>query len=190
MTATSILLALLTLGSPPNEIQQPEPWASVRGEVSADDDGLEILAFDSDDQLVGTLIMSLPTNPEEGSIQIDASFPDAYVSAPLLLLDEDDLAAPEELEPSILTDLPLPEAKRRLEEMLGYIADADLGLDIGVDGQRMTKKQCVVAFGLATVVCATATLSANIGIALGCVSSTTTAVCGCTKYVPIKLCDD
>jgi hypothetical protein len=173
----------------PGEIQQPEPWAPERGEVAFDDGSLEILVFDSADQLVGTLLLTLPSTPDAGPIQIDASFADGYVSTPLLLLDEPDLAAPEHLvAPNMLSDLPPDEALHRVRAMLAFV-DADLTAG-SPDAQAMTRKQCAVLFAVGGAVCATATITGQVGIALACWAGSVTAVCNCTKYIPIKLCDD
>src|SRR5690606_5819831 len=76
--------------------------------------------------LVGTLLLTLPPTPDAGPIQIDASFADGHVSTPLLLLDEADLAAAEDLAaPSLITDLPPDEARHRVRAMLAFV-DADL----------------------------------------------------------------
>lgn len=171
------LLTAFALFTDPAE---PSPWSADRADVRADDDDLEILAFDANGDLAGTLLLTLPPTPDDGPIMIEANFPDGYATAPLLI---GELDGP----PTIETDLTLAEAERRIEALLAFIPDA--GLDVGRLGEPLTRKQCVVMFGTATVVCAGAALTGNIGIALGCFGTTQSAICSCAKYIPIKLCD-
>ena len=75
-------------------------------------------------------------------------------------------------------------------------SDTDFEVGIGTltagspDAQAMTRKQCAVLFAVGGAVCATATITGQVGIALACWAGSVTAVCNCTKYIPIKLCDD
>ncbi len=177
----ALLTAVLAANSP-DELRPP-PWTVSDAEVWADEDGLEVLAFDSHGELVGTLIMTLPTDGDR--VRIEASFEDGYAIAPLLMPDE--LAAAGLRAPRIETDLPVAEAQRRIELLLRHVPDANL--DIGQPGAEVTRKQCVVRFGTATAVCAGAALTGNVGIGFACFSLVNISICDCTKYIPIKLCE-
>ncbi len=149
-------------------------FAPVRADVTADDETLEILAFDVHGDMVGALIAS----PAEANVRIDASFSDGYASIAL------ELGPHEVLTQNVQTDIDPRVAAARLSRMFGFV-------QAPVSGPfEASKKECILLFaGVAGTCGLAATLTPlNIFAAWGCVSGFATSLCACADYLPIKIC--
>lgn len=176
---TAALLAL-PLGSPPvapPHVNEPElPFDPVSAEVTVDDDGtMEILAFDRDGEIVGAML----TTPTEEHVQIDASFPDGYVSI-VLVLAEQDPSMP--LPQNLWTDLDPELVTARVTTMFEFVSPPRHG--------ERGKRQCMFLLASTAAYCGVAAAFPPAGaiVVTGCFLQFANSLCACSEHIPIKVC--
>jgi hypothetical protein len=141
-----LLLLLATFA--PAELEPPpsDAWVVHHVETTVDELGIEVLAFDAVDELIGTLLFSATLDPDADSdvplVRVDASFLDGYASTWIAAHEQVDAA---DALAAYDSDLDANEAARRVTTMLSLVPPDAAPLDIGLAGQQgPTRRQCQV----------------------------------------------
>lgn len=163
-------------GTPVWSLPVRPPFAPVRAEVTADEEGVEILTFDEQGELVGALVAT----PNDDHIRIEADFSDGYASIALTL---DLLEEPAKI---LGSDLDAAVVEARVAEMFAFVAAPE-----APSAAAPGKGQCMWMFASLAGACGTAALippAAPAGPLWGCIAGLGTALCACGEYLPIEIC--
>lgn len=176
MCATTLFTVLLGLQPPPDIPTEPT-FAPVRAELKTDERGLEIIAYDEHDEVVGALVAT----PNDDHIRIEADFDDAYASIALTL-------GPDEPVENLQSDLDPHVVAARITEM--FVLVPGIALPGSDPLTAPTHQDCVTAFAAVAATCGFAAMypPAAIGLGLGCVLGFAKSLCECGDYLPIDLC--
>jgi hypothetical protein len=171
MSPTTLLAILLELQTPPPDPPVPKPFAPVRAEVSAVDQGIEILTYDDQGELVGVLVAT----PDSDQIRIEADFADGYATI--------QLSPDEPGENAMQTDLEQTAAVGRVAEMFTLAVPPSEPLEA-------SRARCMWTFAGIAALCGSAALlpPASVPIVASCLFGLGGALCECAEYLPIEVC--
>jgi hypothetical protein len=168
MFTTTLFAILLGLQPPPPDPPVPKPFAPVRAEVSADDQGLEILAYDDHGELVGVVVAT----PDGEHIRIEADFDDGYAT---IQLSHDESA--------VQSDLDQTAAVGRVAQMFAFAVPPQGPYEI-------SRTECMWIFAGLAAGCGAAALlpPAAAATVATCVFGLGGALCKCNEYLPVNIC--
>lgn len=174
MFTTTMLSILLELQPASLDPPDQKPFEPVRTEVTADDQGMEILAYGPDGELVGALVAT----PNSNRVRIEADFDDGYATIEL---------TPDEADQSVLrTDLEQNAAAGRVAQMLSLAFAATPPGPL-----EASKNECMWAFASIATLCGSAALfPIPVGVFElgGCLFGLGAALCECGQYLPLNIC--
>jgi hypothetical protein len=171
MFTTQLFTIVLAIQPAATDPPEPEPFAPVRAEIMAVEQGMEIIAYDDQGELVGVL----RATPEGERIRIEADFDDGYAT---VRLSPDDLDGG-----TVLTDLGETIAVGRVSQMFGFA--------LPPQGETaISRSECMWIFAGLAAACGGGALFPPAGAPLvaTCLFGLGGALCKCNEYLPINIC--
>jgi len=189
-------LLTLALGSPPGTVAAFDPDSAT---VYADEDSVELLAFDVHGTLIGAVLLTTVV----GRLELAANYSDGY--AEIVLARGDRPPEPElvdlnqlcgtggstEISAWIATDLPDPcEGVERIVKVFAVAEPALLELDVRAPyaEHKPGVRECMLRFAVAGTICGFSIIFPNPGLAIGCVAGVFEGACSCAEHLRIPIC--